>query len=548
MTLTHMTLIGTIMILAIIIIRSITIYHMPKNTFTALWLITMARLLIPVSIPSICSIYTLFDSNKSFVNTMGSSTINNLNPSIPITQFTMTPPNISPTKYNVPIWEVIWIIGVLLLAIIFSIIYWKCYKEFQITLPLDNEFLRQWLSNHRIKRTIDIRQSSQISAPLTFGVFKPVILMPTNTNWKDQQALTYVLEHEFIHIKRFDSIIKFIMIITLCIHWFNPFVWIMYILVNRDIELACDEALLHSLGENTKAYYARTLIGMEEIKTGITPLCNNFSKNAIEERMIAIMKTRKSTILSITLATLLVGGTTSVFATSPKSEKNDSEDPVLMEGIEQTYTEENKTYYILGDGTAIEESEYLKKYPQPVVEWWTYEEYKDWLENEKKELQALLGKSGTANGKKFTWTQEEIDKTIAMYEETLEQIKNGVKVSKTVDGDDDIIMYMNPSTTDTVATYYDEISTVSDDVSQQNLLNLYKDYGISFDEQGNMLFDGELVRSFTDGGNLDSLTSTYQYYNDNGTIDIHTVRSTIDNANNTSQTFGKLIRIEKDSQ
>ena len=68
----------------------------------------------------------------------------------------------------------------------------------------------------------------------------------------------------------------------------------------------------------------------------------------------------------------------------------------------------------------MEESEYLKKYPVPEVEWWTYEEYKEWLENEKKELQSILGATGTGNGKKIVWTQEKIDETIAMYEEMLQ--------------------------------------------------------------------------------------------------------------------------------
>lgn len=71
-----------------------------------------------------------------------------------------------------------------------------------------------------------------------------------------------------------------------------------------------------------------------------------------------------------------------------------------------------------------------QKYPMPEVEWWTYEEYKEWLDNEKKELQSMLGSTGSINGEKFTWTQEKIDEAIAMYEEILQEIKDGVKYSK----------------------------------------------------------------------------------------------------------------------
>ena len=62
---------------------------------------------------------------------------------------------------------------------------------------------------------------------------------------------------------------------VLCVHWFNPLVWVMYILANRDIELSCDEAVVRLFGENAKTDYAQALISMEETRSGLTPLCNN---------------------------------------------------------------------------------------------------------------------------------------------------------------------------------------------------------------------------------------------------------------------------------
>lgn len=75
------------------------------------------------------------------------------------------------------------------------------------------------------------------------------------------------------------------------------------------------------------------------------------------------------------------------------------------------------------------------------VEWWTYEEYKAWLENEKEVLQGMLGeKAYTNNRGDFIWTQEVIDETTAEYEKTLQDIKSGIKISKTVDGNEDIML------------------------------------------------------------------------------------------------------------
>ena len=148
-----------------------------------------------------------------------------------------------------------------------------------MSLPVSNDFIKSWLSTHRMKRSISIRQFSRFTAPLTYGVFRPVILMPMSTDWENTKALQYVLAHEYVHIRRFDSVTKLVLTAVLCVHWFNPLVWMMYILANRDIELSCDEAVVRLFGENTRAAYARMLISMEETRSGFVPLCSNFSKN-----------------------------------------------------------------------------------------------------------------------------------------------------------------------------------------------------------------------------------------------------------------------------
>ena len=552
MSLLHMSFAGAVMILAVTVIRALVIYRVPKKTFMVLWGITLARLLIPFSAPSAFSIYTFFGKKEPIISNVGDTAVTTLGPAIQEGQMTTAPNYISHSEVAVPIWPIIWAIGALICAVVFSITYWKCYKEFQTSLPIDNDFTRNWLSSHHIKRSIQIRQSELVSAPLTFGILRPVILMPKTTDWNDEKTLQYVLAHEFVHIRRFDTITKLILLIALCVHWFNPFVWVMYVLANRDIELSCDETVLHLFGENTKASYARTLIGMEEIKSGITPLCNNFSKNALEERMTAIMKTKKSTVLSIALAVLIVAGTATAFATSAKVEDDKANSTTLMAGIEKTYTIDGKTYYEFWDGTTMEESEYLKKYPMPEVEWWTYEEYKEWLDKEKKELQSMLGSTGSINGEKFTWTQEKIDEAIAMYEEILQEIKDGVKYSKTVNEEGDPLLseaQAAPSDTETsVEMAMDSVG--QQEFTQEDILELYGDYGISLDKNGDMIFQGELVRLFWDGVDVgDGAASVlYQYYNKKGTVDVHTVRSAIDNGDGSVDPFGKLVKIEKDSQ
>ena len=149
-----------------------------------------------------------------------------------------------------------------------------------------------------------------------YGVLHPVILMPKQTDWRNIEQLQYIFSHEYVHISRFDAIAKLIATYALCVHWFNPFVWVMYILFNRDIELACDESIIRQFGEESKSAYSFMLIHMEARKSGLSPFCNHFSKNAAEERITAIMSTKPTTITTLLSACLIVLATVCLFATS----------------------------------------------------------------------------------------------------------------------------------------------------------------------------------------------------------------------------------------
>ncbi len=220
--------------------------------------------------------------------------------------------------FNSPI-HVAWLTGTLLCAVFFLFFYIRAYIEFADATPVTDEYAKDFFKHHWTNRVIYLRQSDKISAPLTYGIFRPVILLPKKMDWENHDQIDYVLYHEFTHIRRFDLIPKLLMAVALCIHWFNPFVWAMYYFFNRDIELSCDECVVNYYEKNhTKADYARALISMEEKKSRITPLCNNFSKNAIEERITAIMKLKKTTIGMIVVGIVIVTTVIITLTTSAK--------------------------------------------------------------------------------------------------------------------------------------------------------------------------------------------------------------------------------------
>lgn len=356
MTLLKMSFYGAVIILAVIIIRAFTLHKLPKKTFLILWGVALLRLLVPFEIASGFSIYSLFperedaytpnptnpfepfqnyaDFLKNTEISMEENTViadgnsgpvylpieapdggvvslpdvdTSAQPAVGNSAAEATQPIVPAPPVNkepFPLLPIVWGSGALLCAAFFLASYLRCRLEFSTSLPITEEYAAEWLKQHPLKRTLSIRQSDKISAPLTYGIFRPVILMPKKTDWSNQAQLNYVLYHEFTHIRRFDLAAKLVMIVALCLHWFNPFVWLMYFFFNRDLELSCDDCVIKHFGEG-KSAYANTLIGMEEKKNFSTPLCNHFSKNAIEERITAIMKSKKTTI-GMMLASIVI--------------------------------------------------------------------------------------------------------------------------------------------------------------------------------------------------------------------------------------------------
>lgn len=347
MSLVQMSLSAALMIVAIIILRALTIERFPKKTFLVLWWIALLRLLIPFSIPSVMSFYSWFDPNLPAVVEQSSAMESTFEPVLDdssetmenSTQFEMTPipdtdieyVEVKPSKsFSESFFDAlpaIWGVGIGVIAAFFGINYWKGIREFRMSLPVENEFVNEWLSSHQLRRNITIRQYDCIHTPLTYGIFRPVILLPKESLEQSPSTLNFILTHEWVHICRFDCVTKILLTAALCIHWMNPLVWVMYLLFNRDIELSCDETVLHLLGRNRRSDYALALINMEEQKGGFASFASGFGRNAIEERIRAIMKMKKASLITILAAVVVVACVSILFATSAKNNPIDTELP-----------------------------------------------------------------------------------------------------------------------------------------------------------------------------------------------------------------------------
>lgn len=159
---------------------------------------------------------------------------------------------------GLPLPLLFWFARMLATALFFIIMHLRCRQSYRIALPLKSAYVTAWQQGHTTRRAVRIRQSDRISTPLTYGILRPVVLLPKSMDFDDTRQLEYVLLHEFTHIRRFDVLIKWLLAASLCIHWFNPIVWIMYGFASRDIEISCDETVVKTLGQAEKSAYALT--------------------------------------------------------------------------------------------------------------------------------------------------------------------------------------------------------------------------------------------------------------------------------------------------
>lgn len=288
MSLLNMSFSASALILVIVILRALLLYKFPPKIFIVLWGVVLCRLLIPFEVSSRFSIYSVINMLKDrfYKPDLSLAEISAMLSNTAVTETIATLPETA--NVNVSPFVVIWIIGLVACALFFLITHMRCRREYKTSLPVNNEFA---------------------------------------------------------HIRRFDTMIKLVMVTALCVHWFNPFVWLMYVIANRDIELSCDEAVVRIFGENVRLAYALTLIELEERRNRFAPLVNNFSKNAIEERIQAIMPYRKASILTSCIAFILIISSVTVFATSAQASElrpfNQEKSKVTLSNNNQSFIFEN---------------------------------------------------------------------------------------------------------------------------------------------------------------------------------------------------------------
>lgn len=227
------------LILAVILLRFLLKkLKAPKWINCLMWGMVALRLLCPFSVESVLSLLpsgvviskeTLISHNPQ-IDT-GVSSINQI--INPILSETMTPDptaSVNPLQIWTFVAACIWLIGVMSLLLYVVISYWNLYRKVKLSIRIQDQV---WICD-------------EIQTPFILGVVRPKIYLPSDLEERLRES---VLQHEKNHIRRRDHWWKPLGFLVLCIYWFHPLVWLSYILLCRDIEMACDERVIQKMDE-----------------------------------------------------------------------------------------------------------------------------------------------------------------------------------------------------------------------------------------------------------------------------------------------------------
>lgn len=246
----NMSITSSYVILFVIILR-LLLKKAPKAISYALWSVVALRLIVPFSFESIFSlippninsvpippdiIYQQSPQINSGIEVIDSFVNNSLTVST-------TEASVNPLQIYLQIGAYIWILGIMAL-LIYSLVSVLLLK-------------RQLKGALLIEK--NIYEANNLKTPFAFGLFNPKIYLPVGLSKEERN---YILIHEQIHIHRKDNIIKIFAFLIVSIHWFNPFVWIAFILMSTDMELSCDEKVLKVINEDIKKSYANSLLSL----------------------------------------------------------------------------------------------------------------------------------------------------------------------------------------------------------------------------------------------------------------------------------------------
>jgi beta-lactamase regulating signal transducer with metallopeptidase domain len=307
LTVLNMSLTASYVILFVIIVR-LLLQKAPKFISYALWGVVAFRLIIPFSFESMFSLiprntnivpipHDIIYEQSLQVNSGKEVVDSFVNNSLPAPAVGASA---NPLQIYVEIGAYIWVLGMIAL-IVYSIVSVLLLK-------------RQLKGAQLIEK--NIFEAKNLMTPFVLGLINPNIYLPVGLSKEEQN---YALIHEQIHIHRKDHIIKILAFLIVSIHWFNPLVWIAFVLMSTDMELSCDERVLKVMDGDIKKPYANSLLSLaagRHILKG-SPLA--FGEGNVKGRIKNVLNYRKPGFWVMFFSIIIVAAVAIGLAANPKS-------------------------------------------------------------------------------------------------------------------------------------------------------------------------------------------------------------------------------------
>lgn len=293
------------LVLAVILLRFL-LRKAPKWVGVLLWGIVGVRLLCPFSVESALSLVPSAETISPEIMTDPSPTIQTGVPAInsavnPVIGQSLAPApgaSANPLQIWIPVLSCIWVTGVAVLLAYTAISYWRLHRKVATAVLLrDNIF-----------------QSEKVSSPFVLGMIRPKIYLCFQM---DGQKLEYVVAHEQAHIRRRDHWWKPLGFLLLTIHWFNPLMWLAYVLLCRDIESACDEKVIKELGNEQRADYSQALLACSVSRRMIAACPLAFGETGVKKRVRSVLSYRKPAFWIIVVSAIICVIAAVCFLTDP---------------------------------------------------------------------------------------------------------------------------------------------------------------------------------------------------------------------------------------
>lgn len=339
----NMSITACYVILAVIPIR-LLLRKAPRIFSYILWAAVLFRLTLPFSFASVFSLVRI--STQPVPEDIMFATSPQIQSGIPVVDHAVNnslpaPVTMGASINPIQVWiflgEILWLAGVVLLLGYSVVAFVRLHRKLRY-------------ANHRESNIYELAGGG---APFVFGIWKPKIYLPEGISEEEQN---YILKHEQTHIKRLDHFIKPFAFLVLCVHWFNPLVWVAFFLMSADMELSCDESVLKQMGGEIKKDYSSTLLSLSTGKriVGGCPLA--FGEDNIKGRIKNILNYKKPTLWVIIIAVLIVAAACIGLISDPKD--SDSQE-VGQQGGSNPYSSVYK------DGLTVKE--YAEQYVQSQI-------------------------------------------------------------------------------------------------------------------------------------------------------------------------------------